>query len=1362
MRFKKLLVLSALCLSGSYAFAVDENVWTAPVLPTPPAVTEFAEFEYDTELYLYNVGAKLFFAQGNAWGTQVSVGTTGNVSIFLQAEGLDGVSLWTNNCSKGNGYYVFTDSKTGAFVDLGDQKDKNTGWEIKKVGDAWRICTSASVPKTIPNKSGEFNSTLVKEEGMWLGLDVSSNVANTACNPYLAEGEGAYLDWQFVSPAVYEEWSYSDELTAYNEAMDEYNEAMKPYTQAMALLKALQAAEELGINASSFEAVYNDTDSDEETLQKAVTDLQAIIDAKNTLKKYLETGAEVGAPIASAQAVYDNADATAEELKKASDAIAPMVQAREALKKALDDAKAMEFTETADFDAVFGNADATLSEVQKATTDLTAALIEWGKTHATVDKPADMTSFITNPNFDNASNAGWKGTAPNMTGSGSHGPANVAEVWNNTFDTYQEIEGLPNGIYTLSAKTSWRGSWNDMANGVGPASQLYAVAGDVEQAVPFNYIWGCMNTESMGGETYFGTGAGENNEAHDGVTYYSPNDPSAFRLYCEKGYYDTEVMFSVFDGKARIGVKNPAKLGDADNWSCFDSFKLTFFGGGADACQKYLDEAVKNYSAAEVEEGTIFTESYLTAYNEALQSEHKAANMEELAAVIESLDGGKKSLEKNIELWKTYKKKVEDAHAKYSMDERFAVYDEAGELTDYIDADIKYVGDEELPGYETIITEHALTNEELEAELAFVDGLIAAVEKAAKEGLKEGQDVTIFLENPDFESGVKRDVANPNGLSGDYGTAVGWHADKLANGNFTPGPDGKDNDPSVNHAFEAWHCHDFDFWQEVDNLQEGVYVINVQGYVRNETAGTVTEYDPSIIPIKLYMNKSTSNFPDVFSEEVAEEHYLEDGTLPKIEDWSWSEMNGSNYANSMGAAGMCFDWGMYKVETYGLVKQGETMRIGVKGKMTGDWWCIWDNFKLTYQGYNVNYVQPALDEAMASIDASKPMGKNVYSTAKGLADKAAEAKATGDGKTMFQMLADVYDAADDIRNSVELFAQLSDAIENETTGLNAAIFVSANNQAKAEAEALVGTITSGIENHDINDDEVEGLLQQIANMKTKLAMPAGWENATDENPADFTGVIVNPDYCNPETDLSYTTGWTNPGNPGNDDTQKSAQAMEFWQTNFDMYQDLQGLPKGTYIVQLDAWCRNGASGENLDQFNLDNDTTLAFIYATGEDDVTFAAPVANLMKGAQTEDPTWDGIGLETLQGVEYYLPNNLTGARAYMDPDIIAANEGVYTNKLIAKVGDDGKLRIGIKKDKKVTSSWVVLDNWKLFYCGSNSSLTPSPDITAVEAVNVEEAARVEFFSLDGRKANSAQKGVFIQKTTLSNGATIIKKIMK
>ena len=728
--------------------------------------------------------------------------------------------------------------------------------------------------------------------------------------------------------------------------------------------------------------------------------------------------------------------------------------------------------------------------------------------------------------------------------------------------------------------------------------------------------------------------------------------------------------------------------------------------------------------------------------------------MEELKAVLDGLDGGKKSIEKSIELWKQYKAKAEDSFKKYVVNEAFAVYDAAGILADYIESDYKEVGDD---GYTTIYGAHDLTNEELEAEIAFLQGLCDAVEKEAKEGLKEGQDVTIFMKNADFESGVKRGVANPSGLSGDYGTATGWNADKKANGNFTPGPADKDNDPTVNHAFEAWHCHDFDLWQEVKNVPEGVYVIDVQGYVRNESNGTVKDYDPSIIPIKLYLNNATSNFPDVFSEVVAEEHYQEDGTLPKIEDWSW---DGDNFPNSMGAAGLCFDWGMYKVQAYGLVKEGETMRIGVKGKMTTDWWCIWDNFKLTYQGYNVKYVQPALDEAMKNIDVSKPMGKNVYTTAKGLSDRAAEAIATGDGKAMFQMLADVYDSSADITASVALFATLQDAIENETTGLNAAIFNTKNDKAKAEAETLASTITSGMESYDINDSEVEGLLKQIADMKTKLALPADWESATDDNPADFTGVIVNPDFCNPETDMSYTLGWTNPGNPGNDDTQKYAQAMEFYSSvngKFDMYQDIVGLPKGTYIVQVDGWCRNATNILNYEQWTLDNDTTLAFIYAVGEDSVTFAGPVANMMKGALTDDPWTEGIAAETINDVEYYFPNSLVGGKEYM-----SLNEGVYTNKLVAKVGDDGKLRIGIKKDQNPDASWVVIDNWKLFYCGANSQLTPSPDITGIELLNMDDATKIEYFTLDGRTAIRAQKGILIQKTTLSNGATIIKKIMK
>ena len=52
-----------------------------------------------------------------------------------------------------------------------------------------------------------------------------------------------------------------------------------------------------------------------------------------------------------------------------------------------------------------------------------------------------------------------------MTGSGSHGPANAAEHYNKTFNTYQDIENLPNGVYLLGVNSFFRGSWDDYMEG---------------------------------------------------------------------------------------------------------------------------------------------------------------------------------------------------------------------------------------------------------------------------------------------------------------------------------------------------------------------------------------------------------------------------------------------------------------------------------------------------------------------------------------------------------------------------------------------------------------------------------------------------------------------------------------------------------------------------------------------------------------------------------------------------------------------------------------------------------------------------------------------------------------------------------
>jgi hypothetical protein len=543
-----------------------------------------------------------------------------------------------------------------------------------------------------------------------------------------------------------------------------------------------------------------------------------------------------------------------------------------------------------------------------------------------------------------------------------------------------------------------------------------------------------------------------------------------------------------------------------------------------------------------------------------------------------------------------------------------------------------------------------------------------------------------------------------------------------------------------------------------------MYELQVQGYVRCEVggynAGDELEGEYAS-PVYLYMNNAMSSFPSVYSEEVAEEHYV-DGALPVVESHSW---NGAiaNYPNSMGAASLCFKWGMYKTTAYGLIaKEGDKFRIGVKMDKNQDWWCIFDNFKLIYRTPSAELVKPILEEELAKIDLEKPMGKNVFTQAENVTRAAQEAIANNDGAAMFAALTDAYDLSAAIIASTALFDELAKANENFYEDISGEKVK--NDAAKKQAEDLYDEIANGIETHKYEDAEVEGLMNQMAVLRTKMVLPNGYDAATDDNQFDFTDAIQSPSFVD-ENEESSSTGWNNPGNLGNDDTQKSAGAIEFWQIAFDMNQTIVGLPEGTYIVAADAWCRVGAGTENYEAWTADPKATLAYLYAVDGDSIVYSVPVANLMKGAQTEDPGLDdyGIALETIAGTDYYLPNSLQGGRMYWDPDYIAANEGVYTNKVIAKVKADGKLTVGIKKATEKGNSWVVCDDFKLFYCGTASSLTPSDDAsTSIESVAKPVQVKVEYFTLDGRKATRLQKGLMIQKVTFENGATIVKKIRK
>ena len=1230
---------------------IPEGVWT---IPTPTGL-EFTTFTDDGDrYYLYNEAAKMFFASGNSWNTQASVRTFGYpfwVEATSEEDAPDGsYELWDDFYNPdrydiSGPHNCFTDDGGSTWVDHASQG--NYSWAFEIVGNYVRFQNVALIADK-PEYEGKYIGFSGKYDG-----DRNSSVLRM----FAPDEEGVCVDWRAVTVESYEAFAASDDYLSYTNGVAAFFSAQK-------LRAAIEAAVPVYVN------------------------------------------------VADAAALYNNTSSTAEEMDAATAALTELTEVKARLKAAIESAEARGFTETAAYREELTNMDATRVEVESAISDLADALAAWSETHATWDNPGDMTSKITNPNFDNASYSGWLGDAPNMYGSGSHGPANVAEKWNATFDTYQFIYGLPVGIYALTAKTSWRGNWADMESGLTPAASLYVKQGEVETSTPFNYIWACYNTTPMAGSTYFGTSAGENAEEHedgDGnmVTYYSPNDPSAFRLYEEAGFYDTQVMFLITDPEAslRIGVKNPALKGRADNWSLFDTFGLKFFGSDATSCQKYIEAAMKNFAEYVIEDGTLYTEAYLTAYQQAYSGEKTASTLAEVQAILDGINNAKAALNNNIALWKMYVKLLNEAKAMVANDEYKGI-DETADLTDYLDFDS-----------EDILEKVELTNEELETEAAKVTRWMQIIIDKSMQDVYEGKKMTMYIKNPDFEE--DEDINS--------GKAVGWTIDAGTGGNITRGPLGEANKElmesalgKMNYCFEAWHRYNWDVWQEVKDLPVGIYELQVQGYVRCEMGGYTRGDDlvaPYTSPVYLYMNNAMSQFPSVYSECPADLGY----EFTTVESWTTEYVNDNPYPNSMGGAAQCFGWGMYKTKAYGLIaKEGDTFRIGVKMNGNQDWWCIWDNFELTYHmPDNPDMIKPLLEEAIAKIDMTKPMGKDVYDRAALVVQQANDAIVANDGAAMFAALNATFDLNAAIIESVALFENLVAKAES----LNEAIGESENQDAINEANALYSTIMTGCDNHTLTDAEAKEYIETIDVLFTMLKLPVNVNEASDSNPVDVTAVIKSYNFSDIDETINSSEGWNNPGNLGNDDIQRSALAMEFWQVDFDMYQDIIGLPEGTYMVSVDAWNRIGSNEDNYYSWLDDSRATLAYLYGMNGDGEEYDARVANMMKArdALMEDPGLDDVYGYELDGNIYYLPNSLVSGKGIID-----MNPGVYTNKVIVKVGADGRLRIGIKKYDEVSNSWVVLDDFRLTYFGKNSSKKPGEVIDIDLASVINEANKL------------------------------------
>lgn len=227
-----ILTWAVCCLMGSNCLAQE---WQKPQL-------QLADFEAGKTVYLYNVGTGLFYTEGNAWGTQGSVGNEGLPCRFNKRTGTDDVvSLSNQSKVKGQSWLTaYFTTNGGMYVD-GSASSANIYMRMVPTGEhTFRLYMSS------PNAT--YNEQ--NYPGAMVGVDLFENHTRTTLSALLMDaeqpGEDVYqTEWAVVLPADY----------------NLYQTEMKTWKAALRLAELLAEAEEKGLDVSAESAVYANTES---------------------------------------------------------------------------------------------------------------------------------------------------------------------------------------------------------------------------------------------------------------------------------------------------------------------------------------------------------------------------------------------------------------------------------------------------------------------------------------------------------------------------------------------------------------------------------------------------------------------------------------------------------------------------------------------------------------------------------------------------------------------------------------------------------------------------------------------------------------------------------------------------------------------------------------------------------------------------------------------------------------------------------------------------------------------------------------------------------------------------------------------
>ena len=193
---------------------------------------------------------------------------------------------------------------------------------------------------------------------------------------------------------------------------------------------------------------------------------------------------------------------------------------------------------------------------------------------------------------------------------------------------------------------------------------------------------------------------------------------------------------------------------------------------------------------------------------------------------------------------------------------------------------------------------------------------------------------------------------------------------------------------------------------------------------------------------------------------------------------------------------------------------------------------------------------------------------------------------------------------------------------------------------------------------------------------------------------NVTGLLVNPSFA------KSNDGWIKTGN--GDFKNEGTEITEVWNgRDWEVYQDVAGLPEGFYKITVQGFYSPSSPTTSVwhETWGLEGDEVNKVMASVFGNEAS--APVHHIADFPRNDKMTeggWEqvsGTADENLNGK--WLPTDKASSQ-----EVFKSDPGNYLNTVTCYVGEDGKLRVGMKLAGVTRNeSWVAFDNFQIVYQG-------------------------------------------------------------